>query len=207
MRYTHELRERTGHFVERKVIPMACAAFEIAQGFTVHGGQQHAAPFNRVLQKLVDKFPDLHVIYLTRRDAFAQAVSYIRALKTRRWGLYNFRHDKVKSQDIRPMDFRKDLNMMMHFARREFKARRKARRLLANQPSRTVIYEDLCENRVNAMWNTFRFLGVDWHPVEPETMKQAAAPLSRMVVAYDETRERFERRLNNEFGVKTLDTI
>ena len=188
-------------------MPMAAAAFSIAQGFTIHGGQQHSGPFRRVLEKLDHKYPNMRVIYLTRRDAFAQAVSYIRAIKTKRWGLYNFRHDEVKSKDIKAMDFRKDMPRMMEFAKREFKARRKARRLLASHPSRTIFYEDMCENLINTMWNTFRFLGVDPLPVQPETIKQATAPLRKMIVAYDETRKRFERRLNNEFGVKTLDTV
>jgi len=207
LKYLQELRELVGHNVRRDVVDIAKTAFSIAQGFTIHGGQQDSKLFPKTLQTLTALYPDLRVIYITRRDAFAQVMSRARAMRTNRWGLYHFRKDKVGKRDIKPMDFRSNINQLVQFAIREFKARQKARRLLANQPSRTVYYEDMCDNLVNTMWNTFRFLGVDWHPVKPETIKQAAKPLSKMVVAYEETRKRFERKLRNEIGRTTLDVI
>jgi hypothetical protein len=207
MKYTHELRDRVGHYVQRKVRAMAKAAFEVAQGFTVHGGQQNHGPFRKVLDKLIDEYPDLRVLFLVRRDAFAQAVSYMRARRTKRWGLYHFRKDKVTNRDLKPMDFKGDMGQMVYFAKREFQARRNARRILADQLSRTVVYEDMCGNLVNEMFNTFRFLGKEYVPVKPETMKQAAAPLRKLVVNYDKTRQIFEKRLLDAIGTTTLDVV
>lgn len=208
IRYLQELRVRINKHVDREVLAIARAAYSFAQGFTLHGGQQDSAVYKDVLRKLIGKYPDLKVIFLTRKDAFAQACSYMRALKTKRWGLYHFRKDQVKSKDIKPMDFRGDLGRMLQFAEREFKARRKARKQLRDQESHTVFYEDMCDNFDETMAGVFEFLGVKPCTVTPRTIKQAAKPLSEMVVAYEETRNRFERRFGDKFGGRTtLDVV
>jgi predicted GH43/DUF377 family glycosyl hydrolase len=146
----------------------------------IHG--QHNSPrWKDVHRSIVEAFPQLRVVYLSREDKLAQYVSFQKAARNNQWRSYSGQPDgNAKRINIDVGHFAKAL-------KRWRKEEDKVRRILAGCPSLEVKYEDLRDSYDDTMERLQAFLGVDSQPLEPATKRQSKDEgLSNLVVNWEE---------------------
>ena len=138
---------------------------------------------------VADLFPDLHYIWLTRRNKVRQAVSLWKASQTSQWA---WKNDSEPSPPV-AYDFKKIEAQMQMMVRSE--AEWEEYFTAAGIKPLTVVYEDFVEEYDETLWRVLRYLGVDgqtkgdWSRAK-WMRKQADEESERLVQRYYEEKQR-----------------
>jgi trehalose 2-sulfotransferase len=128
-------------------------------------------------------FPNLHYIWLTRRDTVAQAVSHWKAIQTGIW------HVAGHEDQVPATEPKYDFQAIHHLAREVESHNAAWQRYFADngiQPF-DVVYEDLVEGYEATVYQLLAFLGVSKREVnvgKPRTTKQIDAVSDEWVQRY-----------------------
>ncbi len=134
-------------------------------------------------------FPDVHFVYLWRRDTARQAISYWRAVQAGAWwdnGSPWPEREPVTEVDLQQIRWCEDLLMGQNQAWRE---------LLEGSglPTIEIVYENLALHRANAVEAVLDFLGVDHDGVElpvSRLRRQSDEQTEAWLAEYRETKDR-----------------
>ena len=133
---------------------------------------------------VADIFPDLHYIWLTRRNKVRQAVSFSKALQTKVWMTYRLRENKEPQLAV--YDFQKIRKYLHHLVLQE--ARWQEYFTAAGVKPLTVVYEDFVQEYRPTLQRVLAFLGMelpeDFRPLKPFLVKQADEESERWVQRY-----------------------
>jgi len=123
----------------------------VATQFASFLGLGEAAP----PQVLAAAFPDLHYIWLTRRDKGRQGISYYRAMETKVWRST----DVYKVAQVRPSFNFEAIQSLVHLCTWEDDAWQDYFREHAIEPCK-VVYEDLLESPAVVVQRVLSFLRI-----------------------------------------------
>ena len=120
---------------------------------------------------LAEAFPNLHYIWLTRRNKVRQAVSLWKATQTGQWvGTQQSQPNAEAVYDFDEVDYRMQFLTKAEADWQDFFS-------TANVTPLTIVYEDFVTNYDETVRRVFRYLGLDQHRDEtwkkPRMIKQA----------------------------------
>ena len=144
--------------------------------WNIHDAPMKCDPFHRTMKK----YADLHVVWLSRQDVVAQALSLAVAMESKRWCVP---HDGNNTTAGR---FRVSPTHVLRLAQHFKQLRSYTKRTLQGKPSILVTYEQLVDDFDDTLNDVQKFLGVKSMELRPTTKKTHDKSMSELVVNYDE---------------------
>ena len=141
-------------------------------------------------QVLAAAFPDLHYIWLTRRDKVRQGISYYRAMETKVWRST----DVYKVAQVRPSFNFEAIQSLVHLCTWEDDAWQDYFREHAIEPCK-VVYEDLLESPAVVVQRVLSFLGIQ--APDPLFVEGAWRHQRQSDAISEEWLERYQARAND----------
>lgn len=159
-------------------------AWQMADGFVVHGFQRDLPRNERLMESILEGKPK--VVWLLRRDKFLQAVSDSIANQRQHW---------QNLHCIPPTRFELDVGSMLKFIKPEMDYQVEDEKRLRPLDSIRIYYEDLVNNRNETLAEVFSFIGVSPIDVTPQTVPtRESGNLSDYVPNWEQVKVEFYQR-------------
>jgi LPS sulfotransferase NodH len=120
---------------------------------------------------------EVHVLHIKRQNILKTHLSRVRASVTDSWINLTGEEEEAPAVELNYAECLADFQQTRAWEEEHDQ-------MFSSHPLMEIIYEDLARNYAERMAEIFRFLGVEFQPVQPQTYKQTSKKLSESISNY-----------------------